>query len=164
MTTMLAAPAKGRHSSVMIRKRVVAPGEVELASTAVLQFIGSLAMLFAPPDLLAGNGTAMMTLASMPDYTFYARFFWAALFFHCGYLLVRAIRRPSPHTRKWAWQVVIPVWCMWLTGLSFPLIVDQPTNIIMLSAVAVLVTQWVVTRFLVPLDGSWYDREVLKSR
>lgn len=149
---------------MLIRKRVVAPGEVELATTGALQFIASLALLFAPPTLMAGHGTAMMTLASSPQFSIYARFFWAALFFHCGYLLVRAIRKPSPHTRKWAWQLVIPVWVMWLTGLSFPLFVDQPTNIIMLSAVAVLVAQWMITRFLVPLDGSWYDREVRKNR
>lgn len=162
MATMFAPSLE--QSAVVVRKRAVAPGEVELATTAALQFIASAAMLGAPPRLMSGNGTALMTLASKPEYSIYARFFWAALFFHCGYLLVRAIRQPSPKTRKWAWQLVIPVWVMWLTGLSIPLLVGQPTNIIMLSATAVLVSQWMITRFLVPLDGSWYDREVRQNR
>lgn len=158
------ATAFALETSVVTKRRLVAPGEVELATAALLQFIGTLALLFAPERLMAGNGTALMTLKSYPEYTLYAHFFWSAIFFHCGYLLVRAIHQPCPHTRKWAWQITIPVWVMWLTGLAFPMFVGQTTNIFFLSAMAVLVIQWLVTRFLVPLDGAWYDREVRKAR
>lgn len=143
-----------------VKRRTVAPGEVELAVVAGLQYIAAFALLVAPPFMLAGNGTALLTLATHPSLTSVAKAVWAVVFFGAGYVCHKAIRQPSPVNRKWAWQFVIPLWTAWLGGLSFPLFIGQSTNIIILAAVAALVTQWLVTRVLVPLDSHWYSREV----
>jgi hypothetical protein len=141
---------------MVVKRRAVAPGEVELASAAALQFIACLALLFASPLYLAGNGTALLTQDSST-----IKFIWAAIFGYAGWLAVRAIRRPSIKNRRVAWQVVIPLWACWFMGLAFPLFVGQPTNIIVLAAVFFLINQWILTRLFVPLNGKWYDREVL---
>jgi hypothetical protein len=149
-----------RGTNMRVKKRSVAPGEVELGIVAVLQFVVTAALVAAPPQWLAGNGTALLTLSSYPHLTAIAKGVWSIVFFAAGGLCVQAVRLKNVVSRKWAWQVVIPLWACWMTGLSYPLIVGLPTNVITLSAVAVLVIQWLVTRLLVPLDSSWYSREV----
>lgn len=149
-----------QRGSRRVKLRPVAPGEVELGAVALLQFIVTAALLVAPPRLLAGNGTALLTLAHYPNVSFIVKGCWAIVFFSAGLLCTRAITSPGIESRKWAWQLVIPLWAAWLTGLTFPMIVGRSTNVIMLSAVAVLVIQWLVTRLLVPLDSYWYSREV----
>lgn len=143
-----------------VKLRPVAPGEVELGVVALLQFGVTLALIAAPPRLLAGNGTALLTLENYPHISYSIKCTWAIIFFSAGVLCVRAIKHPSVSSRKWAWQFVIPLWACWMSGLVYPMIVGLSTNVIMLSAVAVLVIQWLVTRLLVPLDSYWYSREV----
>lgn len=151
---------KTREDGLVVKRRRVAPGEVELSVVMVLQFVASLSLFFAPSRLLAGNGTALLTLATHPDLTYYAKIFWGAIFLIAGMMCFVAISEPRPETRRAAWQTVIPLWMCWLSGLSYPLFVGLPTNIILIAAVATLVTQWLVTRILVPLDSPWYSREV----
>lgn len=144
----------------LVKKRSVAPGEVELAAVAVLQFLVTTALVVAPARMLAGNGTALLLGLGTHELQPAARGIWSIIFFTAGMLCARAIRYKTVSTRKWAWQVVIPLWAAWLAGLMYPLVVGLPTNVIMLSVVTVLVTQWLVTRILVPLDSHWYSREV----
>jgi len=149
-----------QRGSQSVKLRPVAPGEVELGVVALLQFIVTAALVAAPPRLLAGNGTALLILANHPHISFIIKGCWSIVFFMAGILCARAVARPSVSSRRWAWQLVIPLWACWLSGLTYPLIVGLPTNIIALSAVAVLVIQWLLTRLLVPLDSYWYSREV----
>jgi len=149
-----------RRGSRSVKLRPVAPGEIELGAVSLLQFVAAGALLVAPSRLLTGNGTALLILANHPTLTPIIKVCWSFVFFIAGFLCVRAIWRSTINTRRWAWQVVIPVWAFWLSGLVYPMIVGLPTNIIMLSAVAVLVIQWLTTRLLVPLDSYWYSREV----
>lgn len=149
-----------QRGNVRVKLRTVAPGEVELGIVAALQFMVTAALVAAPPRMLAGNGTALLTLSDYPHLTPMARGLWSLVFFSAGMLCVHALRRPSVGSRKWAWQLVIPLWSCWLSGLLYPLIVGLPTNAITLSAVTVLIAQWLVTRILVPLDSYWYSREV----
>lgn len=149
-----------QRGDVRMKLRAVAPGEVELSLVAMLQFMVTAALFFAPQKQLSGNGTALLTLSNYEGLTPFARGIWGIIFGAAGVLCVRALRRPSVTTRKWAWQLVIPLWACWLSGLIYPLIVGMPTNVITLSAVTVLVAQWLVTRVLVPLDSYWYSRVV----
>lgn len=149
-----------REDGQIVSRRRVAPGEVELSIAAALQFIASIALFLAPGRLLAGNGTALLTLADHPQLTYYAKSFWGALFLAAGFMCVVALREPRIATRRVAWQVVIPLWACWLCGLMYPLFVGLPTNIILIAAACALVLQWLVTRILVPLDSPWYSREV----
>lgn len=144
----------------LVKKRSVAPGEVELACVAVLQFLVTAALIFAPPRLLAGNGTALLLGLGGDHFLAAMRGAWSLVFFTAGMLCIRAIRYKTLQSRKWAWQTVIPLWACWLGGLMYPLVVGLQTNLIMLSVVTVLVLQWLVTRILVPLDSHWYSREV----
>lgn len=148
-----------QRGSRRVKLRPVAPGEVELGVVALLQFGVTLALLAAPPRLLAGNGTALLLLQGS-HMEFFMKGVWGIVFFSAGMLCVRAIHSPSVASRKWAWQLVIPLWACWLSGLIYPMIVGLQSNIIVVSAVAVLVIQWLVTRLLVPLDSYWYSREV----
>lgn len=143
-----------------VKLRPVAPGEVEFSIVGVLQFIATASLVLAPPQWLRGNGTALLLMTDYPHLTSIARSAWALVFFSAGMLCVQAVTRPSIMTRKLAWQVVIPLWACWLAGLFYPLVVGLDTNVISLSAVSCLVTQWLVTRLLVPLDSFWYSREV----
>ncbi len=149
-----------REDGQVVSRRRVAPGEVELTIAAALQFIASAALFLAPPWLLAGNGTALLTLASKPEWTYLAKSFWGAVFLAAGFMCVIALREPRIATRRAAWQVVIPLWMCWLTGLMYPLFVGLPTNVILVAAASALVLQWLVTRILVPLESPWYSREV----
>lgn len=149
-----------QQGNARVKLRPVAPGEVEFGLVALLQFMVAAALFFAPHDQLTGNGTALLTLSNYPHLTALARGIWGVVFLTAGILCVRALRKPSIGHRKWAWQLVIPLWACWLSGLIYPLIVGLPTNVITLSAVTVLVAQWLVTRVLVPLDSYWYSREV----
>jgi hypothetical protein len=148
----------------MVKKRWMAPGELELASAAALQFFAALCFFAASPRLLAGNGTALLTAASHPELAPFIKLIWAAVFGYAGYLAVRAIRRPSIKHRRVAWQVIIPLWSAWCAGLVFPLFIGQTTNLIVLGMCFALVNQWIITRLFVPLNGTWYDREVRLPR
>ena len=148
------------RGALLVKKRSVAPGEVELAAVAVLQFLVTAALILAPARLLSGNGTALLLGLGTHDLQPAARGIWSIVFFCAGMLCSRALRYKTVAARKWAWQVVIPLWACWLAGLMYPLIVGLPTNVIMLSVVTVIVMQWLVTRILVPLDSHWYSREV----
>lgn len=149
-----------RSDGTVIQRRKVAPGEVELGVVAVLQFVATMALFFAPKELLAGNGTALLLFASKPDWYYTARIAWGVIFLCLFFMAFVAIREPRVTTRKWAWQCVIPVWMVWLGGLTYPLFVGLPTNIILITAMFALVSQWIITRFLVPVDSHWYSREV----
>jgi len=155
MAHTLVTPAGRRF-----KMRTIAPGEVELSVVAALQYGVAMALIIAPPRLLAGNGTSLLTLASHPSLSFIVKGLWALVFFSVGLLCHRAVLKPSVTHRKWAWQFVIPLWACWFMGLCYPLFVNQPTNIIILMAVATLVAQWLLTRVLVPLDSHWYSRTV----
>lgn len=143
-----------------MNRRRVAPGEVELTIVTILQFIAASALFFAPSRLLAGNGTALLTLANHPEVTDIVKTMWGIGFLIAGCVAFMALKEPREDTRRMAWQVVIPLWMCWVTGLSFPLFVGQDTNVIMLSVAFAMVAQWMVTRILVPLDSPWYSREV----
>jgi hypothetical protein len=147
---------------VTIKRRSVAPGELELASVAGLQAIAALALILASPRVLAGNGTALLTAAGHPGLSPIIKFVWAGVFAYAGYLAVRAIRRPSVKNRRVAWQLIIPLWACWTAGLAFPLFIGQATNVIVLAMCVALVNQWIITRLFVPLNGTWYDREVVR--
>lgn len=147
-------------AGVRFKLRTIAPGELELTIVAGLQYGVALALLIAPERLLAGNGTALLTLTNYPSLTPIAKSIWMIVFLAAGVFCHRAVIRPSIQHRKWAWQLVIPLWACWFMGLCYPLFVSQPTNVIILMAVATLVSQWLLTRFLVPLDSHWYSRVV----
>lgn len=149
-----------REDGLVMKHRRVAPGEVELTIVMLLQFVAAIALFFAPSRLLAGNGTALLTMASHPEFTYTAKIFWGAVFLIAGMMCFVAVREPRPATRRMAWQTVIPLWMCWLSGLLYPVFVGLPTNIILIAAVATLVLQWLVTRILVPLDSPWYSRDV----
>lgn len=149
-----------RKDGRIVKHRLVAPGEVELGIVAFLQFIAAGALFFAPGRFLAGNGTALLTLASHPDLTHIAKLFWGFMFLVAGLLCVNALRKPCVPCRRWAWQFVIPLWMCWLCGLLYPGFVGLQTNAILVAAACALVLQWLVTRILVPLDSPWYSREV----
>lgn len=143
-----------------MKHRRVAPGEVELTIVAALQFIASGALFFAPAHWLIGNGTALLTLSSYPDVTYYAKITWGVVFLVAGILCMVALLQPKVSTRRVAWQFVIPLWMCWLSGLLYPAFVGLATNVILVAACGALVLQWLVTRILVPLDSPWYSREV----
>jgi hypothetical protein len=149
-----------REGTRVFKRRTVAPGQAELSVVAFLQFAVVAALIAAPDRWLRGSGTAILLMAAHPEASPIVRMGWTLIFFTAGILCVRAITCKTISARKWAWQVVIPLWMCWLSGLIFPLFLGLPTNVIMLSAVTALVTQWMVTRILVPLDSSWYSREV----
>ena len=150
-----------REDGLVVNRRRVAPGEVELTIVTILQFIAAFALFFAPSRLLSGNGTALLTLASHgPQFESITKTLWGIAFLIAGCVSFMAIKEPRVDTRRVAWQVVIPLWTCWVTGLSFPLFVGQDTNVIMLSVAFAMVAQWLVTRILVPLDSPWYSREV----
>jgi hypothetical protein len=146
------------YGNEMRVQRKVAPGEIELGSAAALQFVAALALLFASPHLLAGNGTALLTAASYPTYTGIVKTVWGLIFAYAGYMAVRAITKPSVKNRRIAWQVIIPLWACWWTGLAFPLVIGRDTNVVVLAAVFFFINQWILTRLFVPLNGHWYDR------
>lgn len=149
-----------RGDGMVINRRRVAPGEVELTIVAGLQFIASTALFFAPPHWLAGNGTALLTLANYDGFNYYAKIFWGIVFLVAGIMSVMALVIPKVSTRCKAWNVVIPLWMCWLCGLLYPAFVGLATNVILVAACGALVLQWLVTRILVPANSHWYSREV----
>src|SRR3979490_2596599 len=131
----MATNAIVQRGNQRVKLRSVAPGEVELTVVGALQFIVSAALIVAPPRLLRGNGTALLTLSNYPDLSQIVKSVWALIFFSAGLLCARAVMFGSISARKGAWQLVIPLWACWLSGLIYPLVVGQPTNVITLSAV-----------------------------
>lgn len=151
------------------KKRLIAPGELELGLATGLQFLAGAVLLFASPVYLAGHGTALLTFASRPELSTIIKVLWAVVFVITGILGVRALLQrngsiQAEDARKLAWQVIIPLWTLWLSGLVYPLFVGLPTNLIVLGAVSVLVIQWFGVRILVPADSDWYSREVSIGR
>src|SRR5690348_7069201 len=107
MATMVTVEQRGAR---LVKKRSVAPGEVELTAVAVLQFLVTMSLIFASPRLLAGNGTALLLGLGGDHFMPAMRCLWSIVFFSAGMLCARAVRYKTLSTRKWAWQVVIPLW------------------------------------------------------
>jgi hypothetical protein len=152
------------HNEAVVKRRSIAPGELEFISVAALQILAAGALLFAPVRVLAGNGTALLTAALHPELSGSVKTVWALIFAYAAYLAIRAIKSPSVKNRRVAWLFIIPLWACWTAGLAFPLFIGQATNIIVLGMCACLVNQWIITRLFVPPNGSWYDREVTLPR